>query len=335
MSNLRDVAEHAGVSISTASRILDNKGRTSAANREAVLAAAKLLNYRPNALAKSLKSGATHMIALIIPDIQNPYLPQIVRGAEDEARSNGYCMILCNTDESINVEQECISVLRNRWIDGIIVSSMQQNSDHLRALLDDSFPLVLIARFFGDNFDAVGIDNAAAVYNAIQYLHQLGNRRIAIALGNTALNVYADRFAGYQHAIKDIGQPYDEQYILREKDGPESIIEQTVKLCSSENCPDAVLATNDTKALAVMRGLSICGKHIPEDVAVMGIDDIFFDKLVSPSLTTIHQPLYEIGKKAVQKLLAQIEANRNGQEYIRSIELLRTTIIERESTRRR
>lgn len=334
MSNLRDVATLAGVSSSTVSRVLSGKSYVSESTRKAVLAAAKKLDYQPNALAKSLKSGLTHMIALMIPDIQNPYLPLIVRGAEDTARRNGYNMILCNTDEDVAVEEEYISALRNRWIDGIIISSMQKDSTHLCALRDDGFPVVLTSRFYTDDFDIVGIDNVQATYNAIRYLYQLGNRRIGIALGNTELNVYADRYAGYCRALQDLGLPLDERCVLREsEEGLESIIRQTVQLCRDGGpCPDAIFGTSDTKALAVMRGLRSCGKIIPQDVAVMGIDDISIDTLAFPSLTTVRQPLYEIGVEAVRKLLSQIEANRLGIEYICSVELLQTTIVEREST---
>lgn len=337
MSNLRDVAVLAGVSSSTVSRVLSGKSYVSESARKAVLAAAKKLDYHPNVLAKSLKCGLTHMLALMIPDIQNPYLPLIVRGAEDTARKNGYNMILCNTDENIAVEEEYISALRNRWIDGVIVSSMQRGSEHLRALRDDGFPVVLTSRFYADDFDTVGIDNVQATYNAIKYLYQLGNRRIGIALGNTELNVYGDRYTGYCRALQDLGLPLDERCVLRETaEGLESIVAQTVQLCRDGGpCPDAIFGTSDTKALAVMRGLRNCGKQVPQDVAVMGIDGISLGALVSPSLTTVRQPLYEIGVEAVRKLLAQIEANRTGREYICSVELLKTTIVERESTCRR
>lgn len=334
MSNLKDVAELAGVSVSTVSRVLDNKSYVSSSTRKTVLAAAKKLNYQPNVLAKSLKSGATHMIALMIPDIQNPYLPMIVRGAEDTARANGYTMILCNTDENMQVEKDYIKALRARWIDGVIVSSMQKDSDHVRALREENFPVVLAARYYDDDFDCVGIDNEAAAYQAVRFLYEKGNRRIAIALGNTELNIYRDRYAGYLRAVKELGLPLEEAYVLREtKAGLPSIIEQTKRLCSGEApCPDAIFATNDTKALAVMRALYDCGKQTPQDVSVMGVDDIAVSALVHPSLTTVHQPLYEIGAAAVKKLLQQIEAARAGKSYVTSVELLKETIIEREST---
>lgn len=334
MSNLKDVAALAGVSVSTVSRVLGKKSYVSGDTKKAVLSAAKKLNYQPNVLAKGLKSGATHMIALMIPDIQNPYLPLIVRGAEDAARANGYTTILCNTDENMQVEQDYIQALRASWIDGIIATSMREQSEHLRALREENFPLVLAARYYDDDFDCVGIDNEAAAYQAIRFLYEKGNRRIAIALGDASLNIYRDRYAGYLRAVKELGLPLDPRYVLRETpEGASSIIEPVKQLCSEPSiCPDAIFATNDTKALAVMRALFDCGKRIPEDVSVMGIDDIPVAALVHPSLTTVHQPLYEIGAAAVRKLLQQIHAARTGAPHVTSVELLKETIIEREST---
>ena len=333
MSNLKDVALMAGVSVSTVSRALDQKSSVSSATRKRVMAAVRKLDYQPNVVAKSLKMGSTHTIALMVPDIQNLYLPMIVRGVEDTARSNGFTIILCNTDEDMDVEKEYIGVLRNRWIDGFVISSMHPQADHIRRLRDEGFPVVLTSRYYGDDFDTVEIDNVAAAYNAVRYLYEKSNRKIAIALGDIELNVYGDRFAGYKKALSDLGLPFKEHYVVREKEGGAStVIEPTARLCATEDCPDAIFATNDNKAMAVMRALHDIGKKIPEDVSVLGFDDIALSSLVQPPLTTVHQPLYEIGVEAVRKLLKQIEAKKAGKKYLNSIELLKTEIVERDST---
>lgn len=330
MVTLKEVAALAGVSVSTVSRALDGKSYVSDKTRKAVQQAAKKLEYRPNALAKSLKSGSTHTLALLIPDIQNPYLPMMVRGVEDEARNRGYTLILCNTDESIEAEREYLERLKNRWVDGFIISSMREGAEHVRALKEESFPVVLTARYYGGEFDTVAIDNVEAARAAVEYLLNLGNRRIAIALGNTELNVYRDRLKGYEKALNDAGMAVDNNLIVCEKTS-EAMMERIAELARKEQA-DAVFATSDLKAIAVMRAIADAGRRIPEDVAVMGFDDIAMGALIEPPLTTVRQPLYDIGREAARKLIAQIEAKHQGRQYIHSVELLATKIIERRST---
>lgn len=339
LANLKDVAEYVGMSVSTVSRVLNDKAYVDPSTRRIVLAAVEELGYRPNALARSLKIGRTYTIALLIPDIQNLYLTMIVRGVEDAARQEGLTVILCNTDENTDIEAEYINVLRDRWVDGFVISSISKKSDSIRRLKNEGYPMVLTVRYYDylSGIDTVAVDNFNAAYQAVKYLYELGHRQIGLVLGDIGLNVYKDRFAGYREALRDFDLPLNERIIIKNAvDGSEALIHDVEMMVNQPtDCPDAIFATSDLKAISVMHALHKNGKQIPEDISVMGFDDIPLSSLVHPTLTTMKQPLYEIGQLSVQKLISQIEAKATNGQHIHSIELLPTEIISRQSTRRR
>lgn len=330
---LKDVAEHAGVSASTVSRVLAGKSYVNEQTRQKVLEAIKLLDYRPNLLAQSLKMGTSTTIALLIPSIQNQMFPDIVRGAEDAARKAGYTVILCNTDEDIDVEKRYIENLRTRLVDGFLVASMTPASQHIRQLREDGCPVVLTSRALGDEIDAVVIDNEEAAYKATNYLVRTGHQRIAIALGRAELPIYQERFSGYKKALEAAGLSFDERLVIHETNGTNSFYSLIHSLLKSGVRPDAVFATSDPKAFVVMRALFDKGLRVPDDVSVIGLDNVEMSALIEPPLSTVGQPLYEIGKLAAQKLFSQIRyKEEHGHLPPPHIDVLPTELIVRRST---
>jgi len=335
MTTLKKVAEYAGVSTSTVSRVIAGKPYVKEETRRRVLQAVQELSYSPNILAKSLKEGRTNTIALMIPSIQNQMFPIVTRGVEDTARKYGYTVILCNTDENIEVEKEYIRKLQDRWIDGFIVGSMLPASDHIRKLKADGFPVVLTSRYYGDPIDAVIIDNHRAAYDAVSYLIKTGHEKIAIAVGRRQLSLYQQRLEGYLDALKDHGLPVDESLIMHETHGTNSFYGLTQKLLDNL-IPDAIFATSDPKAIVVIRAIKDRGLRIPEDISVIGIDDIEMSALIEPPLTTVSQPLYKIGALAAKKLIALIEhKNKSKEPPAPVVDVLETELIIRKSTARR
>lgn len=334
MVGLKDVAEYAGVSASTVSRVLAGKSYVNENTRQKVWAAIKVLDYRPNALAQSLKNGSSNTIALMIPSIQNLMFPDIVRGVEDAARKAGYTVVLCNTDEDIEVEKRYIDTLRTHLIGGFIVASMTSGSRHILRLRDEGVPVVLTSRAHGEDIDAVIIDNERAAFDATTYLLRTGHKKIALALGRTKLPIYVERLEGYQRALRQAGVPYDEALVMRETNGAASFYTLVRRLLKSGAKPDAIFATSDPKAFVVMRALYDEGLRIPEDISVIGLDNVEMSALVEPPLSTVSQPLYEIGKLAAQKLFAQI---RYKEEHDclppPQIDVMQTELIIRKSTR--
>ncbi len=334
MVGLKDVARYAGVSASTVSRVLAGKSYVSDQTRQRVMEAVRALDYRPNALAQSLKMGNSNTIALMIPSIQNLIFPDITRGVEDAARRAGYTVVLCNTDEDVEVEKNYINKLRTRLIDGFIVASAMPNASHILRLREEGFPVVLTSRHYGEDVDAVIIDNVQAAYEATKYLIRTGHQKIAMALGRIELPIYAHRLQGYRQALEENGLPYDESWVIHETTGTASFYSLTMDMLRKRGKPDAIFASSDPKAYVIMRALHDAGLRIPDDVSVMGIDNVEMSSLVAPPLSTVAQPLYEIGRLAAQKLFRQIaNKEQTGQMAPPQIDVLPTDLIIRKSTR--
>ena len=309
MVGMKDVASVAGVSASTVSRVLNGKSYVNEDTRKRVLAAIEETDFRPNALAASLKLGRSNTICLMVPAIENLIIPLIVRGAEDTARKNGFSVMLCNTDEDSTIEKSYIDIMKTRQTDGFIFCSAYGDEQEIYNLHDQEFPIVLINRYQREDegkLDVVSVDNYRAAYAATRYLSRTGHRRIAFAYGREELLLYRERYRGYRDALKDEGLTYDEELVMRETNGNESFYYLTQELMKLPEPPDAIFASSDPKAFVIMHALHDLGKKIPEDVSVLGFDNVALASMVEPPLSTVAQPLYEIGCAATRSLIRQI-----------------------------
>jgi len=334
MVTIKDVAKKAGVSPSTVSRALSGNGPVKESTRKKVLDAVKLLDYRPNFLAQGLKEGKTKTIGLIIPNIRNPIYPAVARGVEDAAKKFGYTVILCNTDEDVDIEKEYIQKLQKRWVDGIIIAPASNENEHIVKLQNENFPIVVIVRNVDFLSNAVIIDNYRAAYDAVSYLIRTGHRRIAIVKGNQQLALYRERFRGYKQALLDAGIPVVEELIAG--DDSDSV-QWTLDGYNAINCLfsqniefDAVFATTDLRAIGAIRAIKDHGYKVPEDISVIGFDNLEFSSLIDPPLSTVSQPLYDIGMRAVNKLIPLID-NKTVTEP--TIEIMLSELIIRKSTK--
>lgn len=334
MATIKDVAKMAGVSPSTVSRVLSGKGVVKESTRQKVMEAVMSLNYRPNVLARGLKKGETKTIGLIIPNIRNPIFPVVVKGVEDMARRYGYTVVLCNTDESAELEKEYIQKLRKRWVDGLILVPSGKEVEHIRELQQEGFPVVVLIRSVDVPVKTIVIDNFKAAYDAVSFLVKTGHRRIVIVKGNQQLNLYKERFKGYVQALKDAGLPVREELITGDDSGSaqwsmdgynaiSSLLRQNISF-------DAVFATTDLRAIGAIRAIKDHGLRVPEDISVLGFDNLDFSSLIDPPLTTVAQPLYRMGESAVNKLLHLIE---NGGEEGPLTEYMSSELIIRKSTK--
>jgi LacI family transcriptional regulator len=331
--NLKDVAESAGVSVSTVSRVLDGKDCVQEKTRQRVLDIARRMGYTPNALAKTLKTGQSNTIALMIPSIQNMIYPDIVRGVEDTARKYGFIVILCNTDEDQNVERSYIAKLRTHWVDGFIVASMMADSSHIRELQKDGFPVVLACRFYGNDIDAVVIDNMRAACDATEYLIRTGRKKIAFIMGRRDLSLYTDRLEGYKQALLSHDIPYDDHLVIQEPQDINSLYYLVQELTGSSDRPDAIFASNDLRAIIALRALHDAGVTIPDDIAVMGFDNVELSSLTEPPLSTVSQPLYKIGVLSARRLIHQISYKKeHGHVESPLVDILGTDLVIRKST---
>lgn len=308
--NLKQVAELAGVSISTVSRVLNGKSYVNEDTRQAVLKAVRETNYQPNALAKGLKMGRSNTICLMIPSIENLMFPKLTRGVEDTARKNGLTVFLCNTDEDTAIERIYINSMKTRCIDGFIVCSLASDAVHIRSLRAEGYPTVLVNRFDESDIgkvDTVSSDNFQIGYDATQYLIRTGHKRIAIAHGREELMLYRERLRGYRKALEDNGMEYREENVMRETTGHTSFYYMTKELMARDPRPDAIFCSSDPKAFVVMHALHDLNLRIPQDVAVMGVDNVSMATMVEPPLSTMSQHLYDMGAAAANCLIRQIE----------------------------
>ena len=235
------------------------------------------------------------------------------------------------------MEKAYIDKMKTRWIDGFIVCSNIGKSDHIRALRDEGFPLVLVNRFEErdvDKMDTVSVDSYGAAYNGVRYLIRAGHRRIALAYGREELYLYRERYRGYCAALKDNGIPYDESLIMRQVGDTGSFYQSTQELMRLPQPPDAIFATSDPKAFIVMHALHDMGVRIPDDVSVLGFDNVSLSSMMEPPLSTIAQPLYEMGAVAARNLIHQIHyKDKNGELPPPVRNVLEVNLIVRRSTR--
>lgn len=330
--SIKDVANLAGVSVSTVSRVLNNGSYVSSEKRQRIMSAVEELNFRPNYFAKALKAGVSKIIALVVPNINNPVYAYITQGVESVAREKGYNVILCNTDENIDVEREYIDLLKDRNVDGFIFATTRSDIHHIDDLISANIPTVDVMRY-SMGVNAVTVDNFKIGYDATTYLAKRGHKKIFIFTGNKRVVSFKLRTDGYRQALADSGLAFDEGYELS------SDMEDTGSLCrcvmdaiEQHGVPDAIFCVNWLRAIGVYGAAKKLGLRIPEDISVFGVDDLEFTEFLNPPLTTISQPFYEMGEKAAETLIGEIAKRGNTVEMRTFMQIIMPTkIIERES----
>ena len=316
--------------------ILNNKDKNiTSATRMRVLDVVKKYNYVPNAMAGSLVTQRTHIVGLILPDITNPFFPGIARGAEDKANESGYSIIFCNTDDKLEVEEKYIETLTKKMADGIIIAHSSSSEKMSEILERCKVPIILIDRdFYSENIRGkVLVNNLEGAYKGVTYLINKGYKKIAYLSGSLKTRTARDRLDGYKKALSDNSLEYDEKLIkygeYRIDWGKNGINE----LLSENKNFDCIFCGNDLIAVGAIKELKKNGYNIPEDIGVMGFDDIYLAGLVEPSLTTVRQPNYQMGYQAMELLLKTLSTPDKKNSNFKDMEIitLDTEIIERNS----
>jgi len=305
---IKDIAKEADVSITTVSRVLNNKPDVGDDTRAKILKIIEKMNYNPNSVARGLVMQKTHTIGLIIPDISNPFFPQIVRAVEDKAQELGYSVILFNTDNHLERERKAVELFKSKQIDGLIVSLSLGNEEILKNLKASNYPVVQIDRSVLDHiYPLVSIDNIKSAYQMVEYLIKKGHKKIAHLSGDLNTTTARERLSGYKKALKDYKIEIKKDYIIEGDYTQDSAYKATKKLLGLKSPPTAVFAANDLSAAGVYKALFEADLKIPADMAVAGHDDINLASLLKPELTTMRQPKYEMGERAVSVLLKMID----------------------------
>ncbi|MEI5102853.1 LacI family DNA-binding transcriptional regulator [Streptomyces sp. PmtG] len=329
---LRDVADTAGVHPATASRALNpaTRARVSADTARRVLRAAKDLGYRPNPIARSLKTTHSHTVGLIIPDLGNPYFPPIARGVESALEPAGYHTWIVDTHNDPRRERAQIESLRSRQIDGLIVATALRDHPHLRALHADNVPMVLINR----RVDALDLpcvtpDDADGITRAVTHLAALGHTRIAHVGGPATTSTGATRTHAFRHAVRDLGLADDPALHTEATQWSEAAGAHALRALLDRDTPcTAVVAANDLLALGCYGTLTARGLRCPADLSVVGFNDMPFLTHLHPALTTVRVPHHEVGTEAAHML---IDCMTDPTRPARSL-LLPVSLVIREST---
>lgn len=309
MPTIVEVAKRAGVSIATVSYVIRSTRRVSPSVEERVREAIRELNYVPNEIARSLKVRQTRMLGMVVPDITNPFFPEVIRGAEDAALHRGYFLVTANTDEQLARERRIISALRSYRVDGILLASAPGNDvSHIRSVLDAGVPVVCIDRPVNSvKTDAVLLDNVRGSRECVHHLIEAGHRRIAIITGDLKTNTAKERLRGYEEALQGAGRTVEPKLRLEGNFREESGYRLTKKLLSGRLKVTALYTCNGVMALGALRALEELGVRCPQEIALATFDDLMLDRPFHPHLTAVVQPGFEMGSLASTKLIDRIE----------------------------
>lgn len=336
---LQDLAYELNISVSTVSKALKGYPDVSEKTRQAVIELAEKLNFSPNVIASNLRTQHTKTIGVIVPNIVHHFFSNVIDGIIKEAEKNGYMVILLQSNDNYEMEQKQLNLLIQQQVDGILISLSVETDkfEHLERIQNRGIPLVMYDKVSkGINCSKVIIDDKKAAYDAVSYLIRKGYKRIAYFGGSLIAQNFSNRFLGYKQALEEYRIPFDESLVLlcETKDEYNDGFKNAEKLIENQSLThvDAIFAVTDLIAVGISKYFETKAIKIPSDVAVFGFSNWFMSSVVSPSLSTVDQPGYEMGKKSMEILLKEIAQNSNKEEIIPERIILPTELIIRQST---
>jgi LacI family transcriptional regulator len=330
---MRDVARLAGVSTSTVSAVINESVVVSPKRKQRVLAAMSALDYQPDAIARSLKTGRSNAIGVIVPDITNTFYPEVIRGVEVAAQAAGYSVLLCDSSEDRAIEERHFSALFSRRVDGVILACCV-NSRANELVARRSLPVVFVDRLPPSRaVNSVCTDNLAAGQLAAEHLIGLGHKRIGMLAGHLGLSPHHDRLEGFRKAMQEAHLPILDEYLIAGNVQVEDGIAAGRRLLGLSAPPTAILASNNKLLLGVLQAVEEKNLSIPKDLSVLGFDDYLWNTHFSPGLTAVAQLTGEMGKRAFE-LLQQLIQNPKGDDNAPKHVLISAELRIRNSTSR-
>lgn len=323
MSNIREVANAAGVSVATVSRALATPEKVSATSLKKVKDAIASVGYRPNMLARNFRAARSYAIVVLVPDITNPYFSQVIRAIEDTAQQKGYAVLLGDTGESSSREQEYVNRVETRLADGVIQLRPQSMSSRVQ-----NIPWVNACGCVGTPTPSIRVDNVAATKMVVDHLLALGHKRIGVISGLKDNPHTIDRLEGYKQSLRQAGIDFQNTLVAEGDFTLWSGQNAAKHFVNLQNRPTAICCMNDEMAIGAIQTLKAHHLNVPDDISITGFDDINYAKYWDPGLTTIAQPADEIGRIATETLLRIIEGEDLSQREV----ILPTEFITRQST---
>jgi len=334
--SLKDIAEKAGVSVTTVSIVLNGRAKDmkiSEAMARKILALGEKMNYRPNHFAKGLRTGKTNTIGLIVDDISNYFFGHLANIVEEEADKLGYTVMFCSSENNDGKSRHILNMLVDKHMDGYIIAPTKAMLPELEKLVKEKKPAVLIDRYYQQlDSSYVTIDNVNGSLEAVNYLAKKGYRRIALVTNFTDQLQMIQRMEGYQQGLKQNHLKLDQQIIKKIPFGltDEKVVKEIKDFVElNENKMDAIFFTSNNLGVAGLEALRSIEKRIPDDISVICFDDNDLFRLGMPGISVVSQPIKDIAKKAVEILIQQINQRSTTVEHI----VLKTVMIERESVK--
>lgn len=311
MANIQEVAEKAGVSVATVSRVLNNITSVSPKTRLKVENAIKELNYAPSMLGRNLRNSESRLLLVLIPSISNPFYTDIINGIENIAIVNHYNILLCQTDSNPQRENIFFNMVKNKLADGIISMDPTVNKQKLNELARDHSIILCSEYEEGGSIPYVTIDSELAAYHAVKHLIKIGKKKIALINSDEKFLYARQRRKGYERALAEFGLPVRTEWIYNTQglDFEHGVHAMRMLLQLNER-PTAVFAVSDTLAIGALKEINNSGLRVPDDIAVVGFDKISFSNMTNPTLTTVAQPMYKMGYTAAKMLINSIKGNK-------------------------
>ena len=339
-ATIYDIAKKAGTSTATVSRVLSNSDYPIGKEiRKKVLDTAQEMNYSPNLLGRMLKKNDSRDIGVVIPNISNPFYPQLVLGIEMEARKHGFNVLLCNSFRDVSNEKKYIESMYQKQVKGIILSTIREEHSFLQKLCENGLKIVgFDQNIEGFQCNKVGFDFTAGGIMAVDYLVKMGHKKIAFATSPLTRRSRREIFSGYKLGLMKNNIDFSDDYVYvvevekEVENGTfefESGLDIARRCIASKDRPTAIFGVNDMTAMGIMHGLINSGVKVPEDISVIGFDNIEFSAMVNPALTTINQPSFETGKLACRILIDSFVESENNYISLK----LEPSLIERKSVR--
>ena len=330
---LEEVAKLAGVSRSTVSRVINEHPNVRAETRELVWQAIRESGYQPHAVARSLVTNRTQIIGMIIPEtvpklFTDPFFPLLLRGATEACNAHHYQLLLSLFDNPASREEMYQRVLRNGYVDGVIVASASLDDPLVPALLRDDIPFVSVGRYPNEKVHYVDVDNCGGARMAVEHLIRLGHQRIATITGPLNMIAGQDRLSGYRQALQGRGIPVEEELIVEGDFSESGGMAAMQRLLPAS--PSAVFVASDTMAVGALKALRQAGWRVPQDIALVSFDDVPIAAAIEPALTTVRQPIESMGSMATEVLLSILESSPQEEASVHRI-ILPTELIIRAS----
>ncbi|QOS82196.1 LacI family DNA-binding transcriptional regulator [Paenibacillus sp. JNUCC31] len=328
-ATIYDIAREAGVSIATVSQVINGKGKISEKRRAEIMEIMERLHYQPSAIAAALTGKQTYTLGLLVPDISNPYFAELARAVEDRSRQLGYSVVICSTDNKDERVERYLNLLQQKRVDGMMIGTGIDNAEILSPLLQQSIPVALIARHMPSlSVHTVAIDDRLGGALAAEHLLELGHTRVAVLSEPSKVSSSKERVRGFREALEMAGLSLGADQVRESSADLGSAKKEALVFLTEQNRATGLFCCNDMQAIGALQAAKELGLRVPEDVSIIGFDNTILASVTSPPLTTVAQPIEDLGRRAVDLLIDELKDESKPPQRV----VLKPELVVRDST---